>query len=82
MLTVDRDGHGLDLERLRQLAGANTATEVSVRPAHVPQPDRADLTLDQRLALAELAVEHELLVFEDDPYGLLRVEGEPLAAGT
>jgi DNA-binding transcriptional MocR family regulator len=30
----------------------------------------------ERRELAAIAVEHELLVFEDDPYGLLRIEGD------
>jgi 2-aminoadipate transaminase len=41
-------------------------------------PTGLTLTLEQRRRLAELALEQEVLVVEDDPYGLLRVEGEPL----
>ena len=39
-------------------------------------PTGRTLDLAQRQALVELAVAHDLTVFEDDPYGLLRVEGE------
>jgi DNA-binding transcriptional MocR family regulator len=39
-------------------------------------PTGTTLELEQREALAELAIEHELLVVEDDPYGALRFEGE------
>jgi DNA-binding transcriptional MocR family regulator len=78
VLTVDRDGHGIDLERLRQLAGATPRPRFLYVLPTFHNPTGLTLTLDQRLALAKLAVEHELLVFEDDPYGLLRVDGEPL----
>jgi 2-aminoadipate transaminase len=35
------------------------------------------LTSEQRVALADLAVEHELLIYEDDPYRDVRVDGAP-----
>src|SRR6478752_8324643 len=41
-------------------------------------PSGRTLSLDRRRRLAELARERELLVLEDDPYGLVRYEGEPL----
>ena len=33
---------------------------------------------ERRRRIVELAAEHDLLVLEDDPYGLIRFEGEPL----
>ena len=41
-------------------------------------PTGLTMTLDEREALVDLAVELDFVVVEDDPYGLLRVEGEPL----
>jgi 2-aminoadipate transaminase len=41
-------------------------------------PSGRTLALERRLRLAELARERRLLVLEDDPYGLVRYEGEPL----
>ena len=41
-------------------------------------PAGVSLSLEKRRALVELARERELLLVEDDPYGLLRFEGEPL----
>jgi DNA-binding transcriptional MocR family regulator len=41
-------------------------------------PSGRTLSLDRRLRLAELACERRLLVLEDDPYGLVRYDGEPL----
>ena len=36
------------------------------------------LSAERRRRLVEIARERELLVVEDNPYGLLRYEGEPL----
>src|SRR4029077_10488395 len=36
------------------------------------------LSVERRRRLAELAAERNLLVLEDDPYGLVRYDGEPV----
>jgi 2-aminoadipate transaminase len=41
-------------------------------------PSGRTLSIDRRRRLAELAAERNLLVLEDDPYGLVRYDGEPL----
>ena len=41
-------------------------------------PSGRTLSLERRRRLAELAAERKLLVLEDDPYGLVRYDGEPL----
>jgi DNA-binding transcriptional MocR family regulator len=41
-------------------------------------PSGLTLSAARRPRLAELAAEHELLVLEDDPYGLIRFEGDAL----
>src|SRR5947209_6754567 len=41
-------------------------------------PSGRTLTLERRHRLVELARERKLLILEDDPYGLVRYEGEPL----
>jgi 2-aminoadipate transaminase len=41
-------------------------------------PSGRTLTLERRKRLVELARERNLLILEDDPYGLVRYEGEPL----
>jgi DNA-binding transcriptional MocR family regulator len=40
-------------------------------------PSGRTLSTERRERIVELAREHELLVLEDDPYGLVRYEGEP-----
>jgi 2-aminoadipate transaminase len=41
-------------------------------------PSGRTLSVERRVRLAELARERQLLVLEDDPYGLVRYDGEPL----
>ncbi len=41
-------------------------------------PGGVTMSLERRRRLVEIARERELLVLEDNPYGLLRYEGEPL----
>ncbi len=41
-------------------------------------PSGLTLSVERRQRLAELAAEQNLLVLEDDPYGLVRYDGEPL----
>jgi len=41
-------------------------------------PSGRTLSLENRRRLAELVAGYDLLVYEDDPYGLVRFEGEPL----
>jgi 2-aminoadipate transaminase len=41
-------------------------------------PAGVTMSLERRKRLVEIAAERELLVLEDNPYGLLRFEGEPL----
>ena len=41
-------------------------------------PSGASLSLERRAAVLELAVRHDVLVIEDNPYAAIRFEGEPL----
>ena len=74
VVTVGRDGAGLDLERLADLAAGDPAMLYVLPTFHNPTGRTLDLAARQ--ALVDLAVAHDLTLFEDDPYGLLRIEGE------
>jgi DNA-binding transcriptional MocR family regulator len=78
VVTVDRGADGLDLDRLRALAASSPRPRLLYLLPTFHNPTGRTLALEQRHALVDLALEHELTVFEDDPYGLLRVEGEAL----
>jgi len=74
---VAMDDEGLDPDALER------ALQSGEKPAFVytiptfQNPSGRTLTPDRRRRLVELAHEHDLLVLEDDPYGLVRFEGEP-----
>jgi 2-aminoadipate transaminase len=75
---IPMDDDGLELEAVER------ALEEGPKPAFLytiptfQNPSGRTLTLERRRRLIELAEAHDLLVIEDDPYGLVRFEGEPL----
>ena len=74
-VAVDDDGLEVDeLERL--LAGVGPAFLYTIPTFQ--NPSGVTLSGERRSRLAELAADGTLLIFEDDPYGLVRFEGEPL----
>jgi 2-aminoadipate transaminase len=72
------DDEGLDPDALEE------ALKRGEKPAFVyliptfQNPSGRTLSEERRRRIAELAREHEVLVLEDDPYSLVRFEGEPL----
>jgi len=76
------DDEGLNVERLhteatRLKASGQRAKGVYVIP-NFQNPTGATLSLERRRQLMRLAEIHDLVIFEDDPYGELRFEGTPL----
>jgi 2-aminoadipate transaminase len=79
-VTMDRNGMRTDelestLDRLEQ-AGHRPKFIYTVPNFH--NPAGVTMSLERRHELVRIASERELLVLEDNPYGLLRFEGEPL----
>src|SRR3954447_22345406 len=78
VVAVDQDEDGLDPDALA------SALREGDRPAFLyliptfQNPSGRTLSLERRRRIVELAAEHDLLVLEDDPYGLVRFDGEPL----
>ena len=71
------DDDGLDPDALEQELGAGDAAFLYLIPTF-QNPSGRTLPLERRRRVVELAEQHDLLVLEDDPYGLVRFEGEPL----
>ena len=70
------DDEGLDPDGLeRALAHGEKPAFLYTIPTF-QNPSGRTLSAERRRRVAELAAEHELLVLEDDPYGLVRFEGE------
>jgi 2-aminoadipate transaminase len=79
-LTVGVDAQGLDVDELESLLRDPAIPRprlLYVVPTFA-NPSGATMPLARRLKLLALAVEHGFVVVEDDPYGQLRFEGEPV----
>ena len=72
------DEEGLDPDALeRELRAGPAPAFLYVIPTF-QNPSGRTLSEERRRRIVELAREHDLLVLEDDPYGLVRFEGEAL----
>jgi 2-aminoadipate transaminase len=79
-ITMDRDGMRTDeLEAtLNELDRAGHRPKFIYTVPNFHNPAGVTLSLERRHELVRIASERELLVLEDNPYGLLRYEGTPL----
>ena len=74
---VAMDEDGLDLDALEHALAAGPKPGFLYTIPTFQNPSGRTLSVDRRRRLVELAREHDLLVLEDDPYGLVRYEGTP-----
>jgi 2-aminoadipate transaminase len=77
ILAVPQDEEGLDVEALERALDSGEPPAFLYTIPTFQNPSGRTLSSDRRRRLIELARERELLVLEDDPYGLVRFEGEP-----
>lgn len=75
---VAMDAEGLDLDALEEALHSGPKPALLYTIPTFQNPSGRTLSLERRRRLVELAHEHDLLVLEDDPYGLVRYEGEAL----
>jgi 2-aminoadipate transaminase len=71
------DDDGLDPDALEQELDAGDAAFLYLIPTF-QNPSGRTLPIERRRRVVELARQHGVLVLEDDPYGLVRFDGEPL----
>ncbi len=79
-IECDGDGMRMDLleETLAGLAAEGRKPKFIYSVPTFQNPGGVTLSLERRQRLVALAAEHEIIVVEDNPYGLLRFEGDPL----
>jgi len=77
---MDADGMRIDLleETLDRLERDGRRPKFIYTIPSFQNPAGVTMSLQRRCRLVEVAHERELLVLEDNPYGLLRYEGEPV----
>jgi len=78
IVAVPMDDEGLDpLALAAELASRRERPSFLYTIPTFQNPSGRTLSEDRRARLVEIAREHELAILEDDPYGLIRFEGEP-----
>src|SRR5919199_2200671 len=73
--TVDVDEEGLDVEALEARLRESPKPAFGYTIPTFQNPSGRTLSTERRRRVVELAREHDVLVLEDDPYGLVRFEG-------
>jgi 2-aminoadipate transaminase len=79
---IEMDADGMPIDELEStldsLQAAGRRPKFIYTIPNFQNPGGVTMSLPRRRRLVEVARERELLVLEDNPYGLLRYEGEPL----
>jgi 2-aminoadipate transaminase len=82
VVQIEMDADGMPVDELEatldRLAAEGRRPKFIYTIPNFHNPAGVTMSLPRRRRLVEVARERELLVLEDNPYGLLRYEGEPL----
>src|SRR5438105_6498371 len=73
---IEMDDEGLDPDALEAALSSGEKPAFVYTIPTFQNPSGRTLSSERRRRVAELAAEHDVLVLEDDPYGLIRFEGE------
>lgn len=76
-VAIQTDDYGVIPESLEEIARRNRPVFVYLTPTF-QNPTGRTIPLERRRRIAEIALQYDLLVIEDDPYGDLRYHGEPV----
>ncbi len=82
VLQIEMDSDGMPIDELEQtldrLQAQGRRPKFIYTIPNFQNPGGVTMSLQRRRRLVEVAREREILVLEDNPYGLLRYEGDPL----
>ncbi len=82
VVQIEMDEEGMPIDELEatldRLQAENRRPKFIYTIPNFQNPGGVTMSLERRRRLVEIARERELLVLEDNPYGLLRYEGVPL----
>jgi 2-aminoadipate transaminase len=82
VVQIEMDGDGMPIDELEatldRLHSQGRHPKFIYTIPNFQNPGGVTMSLARRRRLVEVARERELLILEDNPYGLLRYEGEPL----
>lgn len=77
---VPIDDDGMNIEALEKAIKENPNAKFIYTIPNFQNPGGTTLSLEKRKAMYKLAVENEIVIVEDNPYGKLRVAGEDVPA--
>ena len=78
VMPVPMDGDGMAVDLLRQVCESGAVPRLLYTIPTFQNPSGTTMALEKRKELVELANRYKIMIVEDDPYGELRFEGEPL----
>jgi 2-aminoadipate transaminase len=83
VVQIEMDAEGMPIDELEvtldRLQGEGRRPKFIYTIPNFQNPGGVTMSLPRRQRLVQVARERELLILEDNPYGLLRYEGDPLA---
>lgn len=80
LVGVPMESDGIDLEGLESALKANPNTKFIYTIPNFQNPSGITMSMNKRRGVYALARKYDVLVVEDNPYGDLRFEGEPVPA--
>lgn len=80
LVGVPIESDGMNVEALKVAIKDNPNAKFIYTIPNFQNPGGTTLSLEKRKAIYQLAVENDLFIIEDNPYGKLRVEGEDVPA--
>lgn len=76
LVGVPIDDDGMNIDALKEAINQNPNAKFIYTIPNFQNPGGTTLSLEKRKRMYRLALENNLVILEDDPYGNLRVEGE------
>ena len=77
---VPIDSDGMNIEALEKTIKENPSAKFIYTIPNFQNPGGTTLSLEKRKAMYKLALENDLVIIEDNPYGKLRVAGDDVPA--
>ncbi|MGB1526232.1 MAG: PLP-dependent aminotransferase family protein, partial [Miltoncostaeaceae bacterium] len=80
ILPIPMQDDGMDVDALAAACGAGRVPRLVYTIPNFHNPAGTTISLEKRTALVALSEKHGFWILEDDPYGRLRFEGDPITS--
>ena len=78
LVGVEMDDDGINIEKLEAALKANPRTKFIYTIPNFQNPTGITMSLEKRKEVYRLALQYGVMILEDNPYGELRIKGEPI----